>query len=57
MLQKYYGTGKELPSWETAIIGLVSGAMGPFSNAPIDTIKTRLQKTNIPIVGGEYSEV
>jgi len=36
---------RELPSWQTAIIGLVSGAMGPFSNAPIDTIKTRLQKT------------
>lgn len=35
----------ELPSWQTAIIGLVSGAMGPLSNAPIDTIKTRLQKT------------
>jgi len=45
ILQKYHGTGKELPSWETALIGLVSGAMGPFSNAPIDTIKTRLQKT------------
>ena len=27
------------------LIGLISGAMGPFSNAPIDTIKTRLQKT------------
>ena len=26
-------------------IGLLSGAMGPLSNAPIDTIKTRLQKT------------
>lgn len=26
------------------MIGLISGAMGPFSNAPIDTIKTRLQK-------------
>ncbi len=24
---------------------LVSGAMGPLSNAPIDTIKTRLQRT------------
>lgn len=23
------------------MIGLISGAMGPFSNAPIDTIKTR----------------
>ncbi|KAJ9618305.1 Mitochondrial succinate-fumarate transporter [Taxawa tesnikishii (nom. ined.)] len=34
-----------LPGWQTATIGLVSGAMGPLSNAPIDTIKTRLQKT------------
>ncbi|KAI2642737.1 mitochondrial carrier [Xylaria nigripes] len=34
-----------LPSWQTTLIGLVSGAMGPFSNAPIDTIKTRLQRT------------
>lgn len=37
--------GKSLPSWQTTVIGLVSGAMGPLSNAPIDTIKTRLQKT------------
>ncbi|KAI0629721.1 mitochondrial carrier [Trametes polyzona] len=34
----------DLPSWQHMAIGLVSGAMGPFSNAPIDTIKTRLQK-------------
>ena len=34
-----------LPGWQTAGIGLISGAVGPFSNAPIDTIKTRLQKT------------
>ncbi|KAI1828165.1 mitochondrial carrier [Xylaria intraflava] len=34
-----------LPSWQTTLIGLVSGAMGPLSNAPIDTIKTRLQRT------------
>ena len=33
-----------LPSWQTMGIGLVSGAMGPLSNAPIDTVKTRLQK-------------
>ncbi|KAJ3569873.1 hypothetical protein NP233_g4772 [Leucocoprinus birnbaumii] len=39
----------ELPSYQHMIIGLISGAMGPFSNAPIDTIKTRLQKaTAIP---------
>ncbi|KII95561.1 hypothetical protein PLICRDRAFT_34456 [Plicaturopsis crispa FD-325 SS-3] len=36
--------GSELPSYQHMLIGLVSGAMGPFSNAPIDTIKTRLQK-------------
>ena len=34
-----------LPGYQTTLIGLISGAMGPFSNAPIDTIKTRLQKT------------
>lgn len=34
----------ELPSYQVMMIGLISGAMGPFSNAPIDTIKTRLQK-------------
>ena len=43
-LQPQYNDG-ELPSYQTAVIGLVSGAMGPLSNAPIDTIKTRLQKT------------
>ncbi|KZZ89114.1 succinate/fumarate mitochondrial transporter [Ascosphaera apis ARSEF 7405] len=34
----------DLPSYQTMVIGLISGAMGPFSNAPIDTIKTRLQR-------------
>lgn len=43
-LQEYHGSDV-LPSWQTSCIGLISGAMGPFSNAPIDTIKTRLQKT------------
>lgn len=47
MLQKWQPEyqGKNLPSYQTTLIGLISGAMGPFSNAPIDTIKTRLQKT------------
>jgi solute carrier family 25 (mitochondrial citrate transporter), member 1 len=31
----------DLPSYQHMFIGLISGAMGPFSNAPIDTIKTR----------------
>lgn len=43
-LQPQYAD-KQLPSYQTTLIGLVSGAMGPLSNAPIDTIKTRLQKT------------
>ncbi|KAJ2723576.1 Mitochondrial succinate-fumarate transporter [Coemansia sp. Benny D115] len=39
----------ELPSYQHLILGGVSGAMGPVSNAPIDTIKTRIQKaTRIP---------
>lgn len=38
-------SSSELPSYQTMLIGLVSGAMGPLSNAPIDTIKTRLQQT------------
>ena len=50
-LQPGYHGGRELPSWQTMLIGLVSGAMGPLSNAPIDTIKTRLQKT--PSASGE----
>lgn len=33
-----------LPSYTTMGIGLISGAVGPFCNAPIDTIKTRLQR-------------
>lgn len=42
-LQKAQNT-TDLPSWQTSMIGLMSGAVGPFTNAPIDTIKTRLQK-------------
>lgn len=38
--QPQYKESGQLPSWQTMVLGLVSGAMGPFSNAPIDTIKT-----------------
>ncbi|KAI0250076.1 mitochondrial carrier domain-containing protein [Lactifluus subvellereus] len=38
----------DLPTYQHMIIGLISGAMGPFSNAPVDTIKTRLQKAMFP---------
>jgi solute carrier family 25 citrate transporter 1 len=34
-----------LPSWQTAVVGFISGACGPLFNAPVDTIKTRIQKT------------
>ena len=43
-LQPQY-QNQNLPSYQTTVIGLISGAMGPFSNAPIDTIKTRLQRS------------
>ncbi|KIR34657.1 solute carrier family 25 (mitochondrial citrate transporter), member 1 [Cryptococcus deuterogattii 99/473] len=44
--QPQYKESGQLPSWQTMVLGLVSGAMGPFSNAPIDTIKTRIQKAS-----------
>jgi solute carrier family 25 citrate transporter 1 len=44
---------QELPSYQHLIIGGLSGAMGPMSNAPIDTIKTRIQRA--PYVPGESS--
>jgi solute carrier family 25 (mitochondrial citrate transporter), member 1 len=30
----------ELPSYQHMLLGLISGAMGPLSNAPIDTISS-----------------
>lgn len=38
----------ELPSWQHMLLGGLSGAMGPMSNAPIDTIKTRIQRAPNP---------
>lgn len=53
-LQRFHGTDSlSLPSWETSLIGLISGAIGPFSNAPLDTIKTRLQKDKTVKRAGE----
>ena len=47
LLQKWQPqyADSNLPAYQTTVIGLISGAVGPFTNAPIDTIKTRLQKT------------
>lgn len=47
-LQEYHQVDV-LASWETSLIGLVSGALGPLSNAPLDTIKTRLQKSTFAL--------
>lgn len=45
--QRYWSKKRDdkepLPTYVTGAIGLFSGAMGPLCNAPIDTIKTRLQ--------------
>lgn len=36
-------TSTEIPPYHTTIVGLIAGVVAPFCNAPIDTIKTRLQ--------------
>lgn len=50
-LQKYQPQYPEggLPTWQTGFIGLISGAVGPFTNAPIDTIKTRIQRATAAV--------
>ncbi|KAI8329306.1 mitochondrial carrier domain-containing protein [Chlamydoabsidia padenii] len=48
---------EELPSYQHLILGGVSGAMGPLSNAPIDTIKTRIQKSSARGSGWERFRV
>ncbi|THU89781.1 mitochondrial carrier [Dendrothele bispora CBS 962.96] len=45
LAHKFQPDLEELPSYQHMFIGLLSGAAGPLSNAPIDTIKTRLQKS------------
>ncbi|KAF9633013.1 hypothetical protein BFW01_g3876 [Lasiodiplodia theobromae] len=44
-LAQYQPSGRDPPSYQTAAIGLISGAVGPLCNAPIDTIKTRMQNS------------
>ncbi|MCJ1473982.1 hypothetical protein MMC13_002638 [Lambiella insularis] len=38
---------RELPVYQTALIGMVAGMAGPISNAPIDALKTRVQRAPI----------
>ncbi|CDK26373.1 unnamed protein product [Kuraishia capsulata CBS 1993] len=55
-LQSYHGSEK-LPGWETSLIGLFSGALGPLSNAPLDTIKTRMQRESGKSTEGAVARV
>lgn len=43
--QPHIAEGASLPAWQHLCMGFISGACGPLFNAPIDTIKTRIQKT------------
>ncbi|KAI9024080.1 mitochondrial carrier domain-containing protein [Hyaloraphidium curvatum] len=45
-----------LPSYQHLIAGGVSGAMGPIANNPIDTLKTRIQRTRI-VPGSELEKM
>ncbi|KAI9348630.1 mitochondrial carrier domain-containing protein [Obelidium mucronatum] len=43
-LESAQGSDKTLPAYQHLLMGFVSGACGPLFNAPIDVIKTRIQK-------------
>ncbi|KAJ3284691.1 hypothetical protein HDU79_007945 [Rhizoclosmatium sp. JEL0117] len=43
-LETAQGNGKPLPAYQHLLMGFISGACGPLFNAPIDIIKTRIQK-------------
>ena len=42
-LQEYQHM-QELPPWQHLLAGGISGALAPIANAPIDTLKTRIQR-------------
>ena len=35
-----------MPGWKVATAGFISGALAPCVNTPLDTIKTRLQRSS-----------
>ncbi|KAJ3352028.1 hypothetical protein HDU83_008422 [Entophlyctis luteolus] len=43
-LEEAQGNNNTLPAYQHLLMGFVSGACGPLFNAPIDVIKTRIQK-------------
>lgn len=57
-LHKRQPDTETLPAYQHLIVGFISGACGPLFNAPIDTIKTRIQKSPSPLRGYErFKEV
>ena len=56
-LQPHLKSQDQLPSYQTTFIGLISGAAGPLFNAPIDTMKTRLQQAPVPAGQTNWSYV
>ncbi|CAG8577747.1 690_t:CDS:2 [Paraglomus brasilianum] len=59
-MRKLQGTqdGQVLPTYQHLLMGGISGAMGPIANAPIDTIKTRIQRSASPLTGwARFKEV
>ncbi|KDQ55027.1 hypothetical protein JAAARDRAFT_37562 [Jaapia argillacea MUCL 33604] len=48
---------EELPSYQHMVIGFISGAVGPVINAPIDAIKTRLQKSRLDPRKSSYRRI
>jgi solute carrier family 25 citrate transporter 1 len=45
-----------LPTWQNLLAGGASGALGPLANQPIDTLKTRIQRTRI-LPGSEMEKM
>lgn len=43
----YFGSTEQIPSLVMMSMGFVSGAMGPMCNAPIDIVKTKVQRQRI----------
>lgn len=49
--QKHQQKKTLLPIWQTALTGLVAGAIGPILNQPFDVVKSRLMQTHSPYSG------
>ncbi|KAM0683365.1 Mitochondrial succinate-fumarate transporter [Mitosporidium daphniae] len=55
MLLQSFQDIKELPSWQHLLAGGISGAIAPCINAPIDILKTRVQRQATTTSGSGFS--